>query len=72
MAKNTKLATFVVKPSNSNEGLYLEDLELAIDGEDDEGADLALADIRVKVGGVEYDLDEESGLYLINEELPVD
>jgi hypothetical protein len=81
-AKNQTLATFVVKPSNGNEGLDLENLVLYIEN----GAALVNADdYKVKVDGVDYtddytpvyanvtDTTTTGGYYyLINEELPTD
>ena len=75
MAKGSDLAKFTVKPSNSNEGLYLENLTLSIAGVDDDNAALKVDDLRVKIGGIEYDPETtgaNSSKYLINEELPVD
>ena len=70
-AKNSTLATFVVKPSNNNEGLTLENIVFT--------GTIATTPfsgdkIRVKVDGVEYDAEDDTTTmeYLINEDLPVD
>lgn len=51
-AQNTTIAKFTIKPSNSNEGITLENMVLS--GNID-GTALTSGDIRVKVAGVEQD-----------------
>jgi hypothetical protein len=70
-ARNTTLAEFTIKPSNNNEGLTLEDV--VITGTIGNNP-ISGNDIKLKVDGVEYDMDsvlDGTGIvYLINEELP--
>jgi len=65
------LASFTVKPSNSQEGLSLEKLNLVLTA-----GGLYLDDVvRVKVDGVEYDpqtADSATSDYLISEDIPSD
>jgi hypothetical protein len=70
-ARNTTIAEFTIKPSNNNEGLNLEDIVLT--GTIGNGP-LSGDSIKLKIDGVEYDLDSVDGsgnlVYLVNEELP--
>ena len=76
-AQNATVAKFTVKPSNGNEWITLEDLELSLwagtnatKKVNDVDTAIAAGDLRVKVGGVEYDL--EDGKYSVNEEIPTE
>ena len=72
-AQNTTIAKFTIKPSNSNEGITLENMVLSGNVN---GSGLTSDDIRVKVAGIEQD--DATAVswaftwleYSINEELP--
>jgi hypothetical protein len=51
-AQNTTIAKFTIKPSNSNEGITLENMVLSGNVN---GSGLTSDDIRVKVAGIEQD-----------------
>ena len=71
-AKNSTLASFVVKPSNNNEGLTLENIVFT---GTIAGTPFSWDKIRVKVDGVEYDVENENSTtmeYVINTDLPVE
>ena len=65
------IAYFTVKPSNGNEGIYLDTLKLEIEGKVD-GNDVAAKDLTVKVDGKKVDVDNEKDgiVYKPNKELP--
>jgi len=67
-AKNTTLAEFTVKPSNDQEWLYLDKLNLDITA-----ASATIGDLRLKVNWVEFDPEAPTATtsdYIINEEIP--
>ena len=69
-AQNTTIASFRVKPSNNNEGISFEDMQISAKVD---GVAKQAKDFRVKVDGVEQTPDDDNAttfIYSVNEELP--